>query len=183
MTTNINRLVGLARASTTNRSEIANQVAAINRIAEMLGVEEDRLTIVEAVGVSASDLPSSEVWLEQVMPLLENPDTHLVVESLDRLDRGVGILAELEASGTRTYTPNGEFLSQGREPKPSKATLVVPTPESGDASEYFGYPPGTISWADIDEQLREGTEHLPGGSSLHQLCVEMGLTTDKKVSG
>jgi len=111
MSTNVNRLVGLARVSTSNRNEIANQVTTIKRIAEVFGVEEEP-TIVEAVGVSASDLPTSEVWLEQVMPLLENPDTHLVVESLDRLGRGVGILAELEASGTRIYTPNGEYLSQ-----------------------------------------------------------------------
>ncbi len=54
--------------------------------------------------------------------------------------------------------------------KTTRARNRVPTVNSGDASIYFGLPEGTITWADVDQQLRE--KH---GSSLSELCEEMGL--------
>ena len=48
----------------------------------------------------------------------------------------------------------------------------VPEQRSGDASKYFGFRPGAITWVSIDGRLRLQ------GSSIFKLCAEMGLEID-----
>jgi len=75
------------------------------------------------------------------------------------------------ASGRNNLTPD----------KVQKA-LIAYTKEKGspplikleDASEWFGFP---ITWKTVDQRLRDGWGGLPGGSSLPQLCRELGLIT------
>tara|TARA_Y100000310_G_scaffold155211_1_gene154677 strand:- start:1119 stop:1550 length:432 start_codon:yes stop_codon:yes gene_type:complete len=52
--------------------------------------------------------------------------------------------------------------------------LNLPRPDSGDASEHFGLPPGSISWATIERIC------IKKGTTLAQLKMEMGLLLDDK---
>jgi len=47
-----------------------------------------------------------------------------------------------------------------------------PSQGSGDATDYFM---GPEVWRNIDASLRVGSRSLPGGSSLHQEAVKIGL--------
>jgi len=57
-----------------------------------------------------------------------------------------------------------------------KQTGKAPTPASGDASNHFG---SRVTWASVNQSLKEGHRGLPGGSSLAKLGVEMGLGTPR----
>lgn len=111
-------LVGLARVSTDEqagerRAGLDRQVESIKRIARSCNVPEDRLTIVQVIGVSGSDVGQTPEWTKQVLPLLSGPDTHLAVDAIDRLIRpdrfNFDVLAQLQARGTRVITPTGEI--------------------------------------------------------------------------
>ncbi len=109
-------LIGIARVSTENQADgrkagLDRQIAAINQIARAQGVPTERLTIITLQDVGGSDVGQTPEWREQVLPRLADPGVHLAVDAVDRIIRpdgfDFGVLATLQAGGTRVYTPGG----------------------------------------------------------------------------
>ena len=71
--------------------------------------EATPLPPVEIIDVSGSDVDQTTEWRHRVMPLIADPQVHVVVDSIDRILRAEAfnfkIMQDLLATGTRIYAP------------------------------------------------------------------------------
>ncbi len=108
------KLVGVVRVSTDQQEGIGGeglerQRHEIRKIAQREGVSD--VLWVEIVGVSGSAVAQTREWLQEVLPAIRDPDTHIAVDSIDRLIRAsnldLGVLSSCQATATKIYTPQG----------------------------------------------------------------------------
>jgi len=100
-------------------------------------------------------------------------------EGLRGLPGGSSLMGFLVEHGFSVRKPNltvemvKEAVVKFREANDGKN----PTPQSGDAMPYFGFPE---AWGNVDEYLRgDGKRGLPGGSSLRRFLIEHGFAEPK----
>ena len=64
---------------------------------------------VEIINVSGSDLDATSEWRDEVLPLVADPQTHIVTDAIDRVLRAeefnFRVMQDLLSSGTHIYTP------------------------------------------------------------------------------
>lgn len=109
------KLIGIARVSTEeqagdNGEGLQRQRDEITLIAKRQGIP--LIKIVDIVDVSGSDVAKSSEWLQEVLPSIQAPETHLAIDSMDRLIRAstfdaFAVLAACQTTGTKVFTPTG----------------------------------------------------------------------------
>lgn len=104
-------------------------------------------------------------------------DRHIRVEGNGAADANQEALAAARVTTNEADGGTTEARDEGAKPTQLTHGLILPTATDEDASKYLGLPPGTLTWKDIDLQLRKR------GSSLRQRLVEMGLATEAEDEG
>ena len=114
------KLVGVARVSTTGQAGVDGEGLERQRIA-IRGIIErtpgaDLIDVVDIINVSGRSVTDSSKWRDVVLPLLNDPDTHLAVDAIDRIARGsTAAIDACKATGTKIYTPTAVYdLSTGQ---------------------------------------------------------------------
>ena len=157
------------------------QREATKRIAEAHGAT--LLPAIEVADVSGSDLGSTPEWRDQVVPAIQAPDTHIAVDSIDRLVRAsgldLGVLMTCQETETRVYTGSGVHdLSE------SSGTLV-----SGMLALMAGHQKKEIvRWAITGKEAarKRGEwvnrlDSLPLGLSYNRKAKSWGYTEDAQL--
>lgn len=126
------KLLGIVRVSTLGQAGdsgdgLQRQRDSIQQIAADWGAEVE---IIEIEGVSGAHLRLTPEWCDRVVPALSrDPDTHIAVDSIDRLIRAssmdYGILGEIQRLAKRIYLPGRQIRDLAQSSDDALITVIA----------------------------------------------------------